>query len=226
MFQLSKTAANLVSVTNRAERHGEDEVPAVSLGLKIEGPNTILDSLSPTLRETLYVTAPGQPTPLPGVEPSTPKLRTEGIEYVAGSGVLEGWTVQVDHGIDDESAVVLKHCKLDKWRVVPKEGGQIELHFRAGTSAVDARIMGLLAFKVGQEVAIVIKPPKAFPDKSEERAKDKASKQQKAVEAAGQQRIDGDGAKTPEQALAESLASNNSAGPGNRKGGAIAGAAA
>jgi hypothetical protein len=203
MFTLPKTTATLVSVTNRAEKHGEDEVPAVSLGLKIDGPNTLLDSLSPTLRETLYVPTPGQPKPLPGIEPSTPKLRTEGIEYVAGSGVLEGYTVVVDRGIDDETAVVLKACKLDKWRVAPKEGGQIEFNFRAGTSAVDARIMGLLAFKVGQEVSITIKPPKvgtASDDKGDAKAAAKSKKAQAEAEAAGQQRID---AKTPEQALAE-----------------------
>lgn len=214
MFTLPKTNATLVSVTNRAEKHGEDEVPAVSIGIKIDGPNTLLDSLSPTLRSTLYTTAPGQEKPLPGIEPTTPKLRTEGIEYVMGAGVLEGWTVTVDHGIDDESAVVLKACKLDKWRVAPKEGGQIEFAFRVGTSAVDARIMGLLAFKVGQEVSVTIKPPKAgaVADPAEKKAETKARNEQKAVEAAGQQRIDGDAkgdknapatGKTPEQALAD-----------------------
>lgn len=215
MFALSKIAATLVSVNNRAEHHGEDEVPAVSLKLKIEGPNTLLDTLSPTLRETLYTTEPGQPKPLPGIEPSTPKLRTEGIEYVAGGGVLEGWTVTVDHGIDDESAVVLKACKLDKWRVFPKGGGQIVLTFCVSTSAVDARIMGLLGFKVGQEVSITVKPPKVSTagEKAEEKAAAKDQKQKAAAEAAGQQRIDGAApALTPEQALADTE------GPGNRKG--------
>lgn len=203
MFELPTTTAHLVSVTNRAEKHGEEEVPAVSLSLKIEGANTLLDSLSPTLRTTLYTTEPGQPTPLPGIEPSTPKLRTEGIEYVAGSGVLEGWTVTVEHGIDEESAVVLKSCKLDKWRVEPKQGGQIVFSFRVGTSAVDARIMGLLAVKVGQEVSITVDPPKPaiVIDKSDEKAAVKSRKAKADAEAAGQRRIDGPALDTPEDAL-------------------------
>lgn len=206
MFELPKTIATLVSVTNRAERHGEDEVPAVSLSLKIEGPNTLLDSLSPTLRSTLYTTEPGQPEPLPGIEPSTPKLRTQGIEYVAGSGVLEGWSVVVDHGIDDESAVVLKSCKLDKWRVEPKEGGQIVFAFRVGTSAVDARIMGLLAFKVGQEVTIAVDPPKPaiVSDMQDEKGAAKGRKKRAQAAADGQRDID-DGGDTPEDALARGV---------------------
>jgi hypothetical protein len=204
MFTLPKVAATLASVTNRTERHGEEDVPAVSLGLIIEGPNTLLDSLSPTLRTTLYEA--DDSNDIPGIDKVTSKLRTDGIEYVAGSGVLEGWTVVVDHGIDDETAVVLKSSKLDKWRVAPKQGGMIEFSFRVGSSHVDPRIMGLLAFKVGQEVTISIKPPKpgTVEAKAKEQATSKAAKKQKAQEAAGQQRIAA--TKTPEQALADAVA--------------------
>lgn len=205
MFCLPRTAATIVSVTNRSEKHGEDDVPAVTVGVKITGPNTILDRLSPTLRTTLYEQTPGQPEPLPGVERTTPKLRTVGIEYVAGSGVLEGWTCLVEHGIDDESAVVLKACKLDKWRVVPKEGGEVDFSFRIGTANVDPRIMGLLAFKVGQEVRLEIEPPQVLGDATMEKAAQQAAKKQKKAEAAGQQRIDAPPQRTPEQALAESV---------------------
>lgn len=47
---LEKTEALLTSVTPRTEVHGEDRVFAISLGVKITGPNTLLDKLTPALR--------------------------------------------------------------------------------------------------------------------------------------------------------------------------------
>jgi hypothetical protein len=145
----------------------------------------------------------------------TYKLRCRGIDHVVSVNALEGWTVVVEHGIDDESAVVLKSCKLDKWNVYPKEDNLVELTFRAGTSNVDQRILGLLGMKVGQPVHLRITPPKTLPDTAGEKATAKKTKEQKNAEAAGQQRIDA-AAQTPETALAAAV----EGGPGNRKGSA------
>ena len=50
MFQLTEmTQATIASVTPRVEKHGDDDVFAISLGLSITGPNTMLDALSPSL---------------------------------------------------------------------------------------------------------------------------------------------------------------------------------
>jgi hypothetical protein len=70
---LTPTDADLTSVTPRNETHGEDKVFAVSLGLRVTGPNTMLDILQPGLRDALYKPVDGQEQ-LPGVEPSTPPL--------------------------------------------------------------------------------------------------------------------------------------------------------
>lgn len=44
MFQLTEmTQATIASVTQRVEKHGDDDKPAVSIKLQIEGPNTLLD---------------------------------------------------------------------------------------------------------------------------------------------------------------------------------------
>lgn len=50
MFELTQpTEATLSSVTNRSELHGDDKVPAISLGFTVEAANTILDRLAESL---------------------------------------------------------------------------------------------------------------------------------------------------------------------------------
>jgi hypothetical protein len=101
MFELQNpTTALLTSVTPRTEHHGDSTVVAVSMKLKITGPNTLLDLLSPALRHTLYTAVEGQDQ-LPGVEPATPLLRAKGIlDVIALKSCFGGWTLSVDHGID------------------------------------------------------------------------------------------------------------------------------
>ena len=161
MFEITTpTDAHLTSVTNRSEKHGDDDVPAVSLGLKITGPNTLLDLLSKDLRPALYHT-PRNKT-VEGVDEIAPTLRTKGFDYVAlNLGPFEGWTLLVDHGIEENEPVTFGSCKVDKFRVVPIEGGSIELSLRIGTSDIDAESLGIIGMKIGQEISLQLIAPKA-----------------------------------------------------------------
>jgi hypothetical protein len=154
---LTPTAATLKTVTPRTELHGDEPVSAISLGLSITGPNTLLDALDGgKLRNALYMAVPRQDD-LPGVEPSTPLLRARGIEEVKCSGTLEGWTVAFEHGIGGD--IELGASKVDKFRVKPMEGGSIELLFRVGTSDISEDEAGALFGKLGQEVMITVTAP-------------------------------------------------------------------
>jgi len=153
------TAATLRSVTPRTETHGDEKVSAISLGLSITGPNTLLDSLDGgKLRNALYMAVPDQDQ-LPGVEPSTPLLRARCIELVKLAGTLEGWTVRFEHGIDDSSAIVLGASKVDAFRVRPMEGGSVELLFRVGTSDISEAEGGALFGMLGQVAMITVTAP-------------------------------------------------------------------
>jgi hypothetical protein len=160
-FELTHQSATLKTVTPRKEAHGDSKVTAVSFGLKFTAPNTLLDHLSPSLRTTLYKPAAieGQ-EPLEGVDEPTPLLRTRGIETVKLVGTLEGWTVQVDHGIDEDDPMTFGGCKLDAFSVAPMEGGTVELHLRVGTSDIDAAEIGLLCDKLQEEIVVSITAPK------------------------------------------------------------------
>jgi hypothetical protein len=160
MFQILEfTEAHLATLTPRSERHGDDDKPAVSIGLEITGPNTMLDSIDPTIRQALYKAVDDQPD-LEGIEQSTPVLRCNSIDRVTLPTKHEGWTLQVDDGIDNTDPMTFGSAKVDKLSVEPKPGGSITLRLRVGTSDLDAARSGFLGMHVGQSVWITLTAPK------------------------------------------------------------------
>lgn len=165
MFQLlHPTTATLNTITSRSEIHGEEKKPAISLGLSIETANTILDLLDPTLRPTFYSKANGQDQ-LPGVEETTPSLRTRCIASVGIVGFFEGWTLNVDHGIEEREPVKFGGVKVDKLSAELKDGGTCILHLRCGTSDIDAKSLGIVGMKLAQKISITLVAPEVQADK-------------------------------------------------------------
>lgn len=164
MFQITEmTEAHVASVTNRTETHGDEKVPAVSIGLELTCANTILDQIDPSIRQALFKRAEGQEE-LPGIEPSTPVLSCHTFETVKLTTAHEGWTLSVDDGIDDTQPMSFGGCKVDKFTVEPKQGGSIVLRFRCGTSDIDAERLGQLGMHNGQSIWITLKAPEKKPD--------------------------------------------------------------
>lgn len=162
MFQITDpTDARLASVTPRVEKHGDDEVPAVSIALEIEAANTLLDLIDPTIRQALYK-AKGDDTPeLPGVEASTPVLRCNSIDSVKLITSHEGWTLHVHHSVDERAApLAFGGVKVDQFRVEAKQGGTVVLRIRCGTSDVDAERIGWLGVHNGQYITVSLHAPK------------------------------------------------------------------
>jgi hypothetical protein len=156
---LEPTDALLKTFTPRVEKHGEDDVSAASLGLQIEAPNTILDLLSPSLRPTLYAAPEGQVT-LPGVEESTPLLRTKVIETLKLSNCYEGWTLKITAGLND---ITISDCKVDKFVVTPRDGGSVQLDLRIGSSDIDETEAGWLYGHLRHDIEITLHAPQAKP---------------------------------------------------------------
>lgn len=159
MFQItSYTQATITSVTARTEAHGDDRVPAVTVGIKIAAANTILDQIDPAIRLALYKAVDDQ-TELDGVEPTTPVLRCNSFDSIALTTAHEGWTLLVDDNIDEEDPMKFGGVKLDKFKVDAKQGGSIVLSFRCGTSDVDAERLGALGMHNGRDIWIQLHKP-------------------------------------------------------------------
>jgi hypothetical protein len=164
MFQLTDfTEATLKTLTNRVEKHGDDDKPAVSLGMEITCSNAVLDLIDPKLRTTFYKRKDDQPD-LPEVEQVLPVLQCHSVESVKLPTKHEGWTLQVDDGIDDTKPLTFGQCKVDKFSFEPKQGGSIVLKLRVGTSDLDAARSGMLGMHVGQSIWITLKAPEKLAD--------------------------------------------------------------
>lgn len=159
MFELLQpTEALLKTFTPRTEKHGEDEVSAASLGLRITGANTLLDILQPGLRDMLYKAVEGQEQ-LPGMPPNTPLLRAKGVESIKLTACFEGWTLKIDRGMDADAPFVIGSSKCDKYVVTPHEGGSVDIDFRLGSSDIDETEAGWLYGHQKQTITITLHAP-------------------------------------------------------------------
>jgi hypothetical protein len=165
MFELTEfTEARLASVTNRIEKHGDEDVPAITLSVVITAANTLLDTIDPGLRHALYKAKPDEVPELPGMEAHTPILRTNCIDTVVLTTSHEGWKLLVDDDIDESDPMAFEGVKVDKLRVDAKQGGSIELTARLGTSDVDADRLGKLGMHNGQSIWVKLLKPEVKAD--------------------------------------------------------------
>jgi hypothetical protein len=156
---LNLTEATLTTFTGRTETHGKATVPAVSFRLRFSGPNTLLDKLSPTARETFYTAAEGQED-LPGVDPTTPHLRSKDIKHWAPETSYEGWTVTIDSNGNDDGRVEMGGCKVDAFTVdLHDDPGMVDIELRVGTSDVNRFGAGWLWSMQRQKVFVMLAAP-------------------------------------------------------------------
>ena len=157
MFEIAApTTATLDSVTPRTERHGDEHVFAISLGLTAALPNRLLEAIAPGLLVSLYVPDDEQPT-LDGVEKIASKRRVRDVDEVKLATKLEGWTLKVEHGL--AGVIELSSCRVDKLRVTPLEGGSCKVQFRVSTTDINPERCGLLCAKIGDEVTVGLLAP-------------------------------------------------------------------
>jgi hypothetical protein len=168
-FELkTPTTALLASVANRSENHGEDKVPAVSLGLTIIANASVLEMVCPGV------------APLIGVA---------GVERVSLATVCEGWTMHIEGGINDASTITLGGCRLDKFRATPANDGMVELSLRVGSHDLTPMTLGEIGMRTQQDIVVTIVAPKVAMQTNSD-AQHKAMKRQRELETAGQGRVD------------------------------------
>lgn len=164
MFEITKfTEARLATLTSRSEKHGDDEVPAVSLGVELRVGNRMLDQIDSDLRQTFYRTPDSKS--LPGMDDELTVLRCNSIERVGVPKKYEGWTLEVDDGADQSQPSSFGGCKVDKISFEPMNGGKIVLRLRIGTSDLDKERSGMLGMHVGQPIWITLRAPQVTDEK-------------------------------------------------------------
>lgn len=161
-FNLTKTAAKLNSFNIRAEKHGDENVPAGDLKLTIKAANTILDIFDADMRTALYKNTAAQQGQgeVEGVAPTLPNLRFANLDCpLKFKDQCAGYKLTIDWGIREDSALVLEACQVNNFQATLEEGGTVELSFRVQISNPSADVIGKLGVQVQHEITIDLEAP-------------------------------------------------------------------
>lgn len=197
-FELTAgTRLKLVKTTPRKEIHGDEHVQAISLRLRWETTNESLAKLHPNLKDMLfYRSAPTEAQEqLPELPEITPNLRVPTVTLPLKIDIsFTGYTLEIEHGIDDSSALELYDCGMDKFAVDAKEGGTAIIEWSlSSNSNVTPELVGALCGLEGEEITIAaLTAPEVKADPIDGTVGHPGLAAQRAAEAAGQQRLDVD----------------------------------
>lgn len=169
-FELeAPTQAKLIDVIVLSDKDRAPETnPGAGLDFSMTVGNDVLTMFDGFLRGMLYTKAANSSKPeqgtLDGVQPVSdmPNLTEIGKKLGRFSWDLEltGYTLTCDQGLGGpKSNITLGDCKLTNWSFKPKEGGSVEVKFRAESPDVSAKVHGDLALLKTREFPITLAAP-------------------------------------------------------------------
>jgi len=138
-------------------------VQAISLRLSWTTTNDSLDKLHPNPKEALYYKVPNNDLQdsIEGVPETTPNLRVPTMATpLAVDADFSGYTLTIDHGIDESTALQLYQCAMDKFKIDPKEGGSVTISWSLSSNKqVTPELVGALCGLEGEEVTAHLVAP-------------------------------------------------------------------
>lgn len=163
-FELkTATPMHLLRVKPGREKGGTEKRPTVELLFRITLKNDDLGMFDPSLKTALYVNVRDTPPKqgvLEGHELSdSPNLRFPKAGKLAWKLQLSGYLLTVHQGIRGRSDIKLEETTLDAFVFDPKEGGTVELKFRAVSAHVDADAIGKLGVLIFRDVDCLLEGP-------------------------------------------------------------------
>jgi hypothetical protein len=159
MFQLSEHATKLVSVNPRAEKHGQENEPAMDLKLEVAAHSSLLNHFDAALRPLLFRKADvagDQPSLIEGDDLTA--IRSPQLGTIAWAEKFPGYELEVHAGLPSGKSIVLKEIELSKFRFEPINGGSVKVTFSV-ICHPDAKAAGALCQLVQEQVDISLRPP-------------------------------------------------------------------
>lgn len=162
MFQLTEHQTKIAGVNLRAEKHGDENVPAVDVKLETTVHSSALDAFDPQLRTFLFrpAAAGEQQSLLEG--DNLTGLRVPRIKALTWDEDFPGYSLQTDVGDIDLTV------DLSKFRFEAVEGGAVRLTFNATTHPDGADVASLYEL-IQETVGLTLTPPEASSDLADER---------------------------------------------------------
>lgn len=154
---------NLTKATPRKEHHGDDLVQAISLRLAWDTTNDNLALLHPNLKPLLFWRTPAveAQSELAGLPEIAPNLRVPELALpVKVDADFTGYTLHIEHGIDESSALELYVCALSKFTVDAREGGSVTIAWSLSSNKeITPELVGVLCGLEGSEIVATLTPP-------------------------------------------------------------------
>src|SRR5262245_29628505 len=131
-FELTEKDVTFSHMNTRTEKHGEDDVLAVDLDMSMATENDNLAMFHPTLKWSLYDKPDIAGADLVDKTKAEQLIRLRYPLLPAIRWDLEMVNVKVTfhYGIAKRSDLVLQDCKVNKFRIEPKDGGTVQLAWR------------------------------------------------------------------------------------------------
>lgn len=167
MFQLTDHTATLAKLTTRTEKHGDEDVPAASLRLKVAVASSLLDMFNPAIKKTFYC------KPRVGDQQSIPfdkgddrtAIAIPEIRSISWDAEYPGYALSIGVGLESSDPVSLSDVTLSKFNFDFIEGGSAVVEFSVAGTPDGEQVARLYEWQ-GQDLQLTLTPPKAQQQKA------------------------------------------------------------
>lgn len=163
MFSVIEHAAMVTSVTNISEKHGNQRVPAVSIGIAITGSGDLLGEFDPALRSFLYRKPQPKPGELPIEHDGLTELRFPLLKNPSWNKEWAGYMLRFSIGATGKEDVLLTDVDIKGISINPLEGGSVTISLKAHAQPQSEGDHGKIARMLQQECTLSLTPPDVDP---------------------------------------------------------------
>lgn len=171
MFQLDQQQVKVTSFNPRAEKNGEENVPAGDLKVKAACPNTVLDHFGKGLRNTLYRKAAAgesETTDVRDVPGNLTQRTLPQLKPLKFDGDWPGYSATIVPGMGLTDPIELSDIKVSDFELEPMDGGTVVVGFRMSFHPNEEQ-SGRLCSLIQNTVELTLVPPKDEAAKKDER---------------------------------------------------------
>lgn len=158
MFQLTDHPCK-VDFNPRAEKHGDENVPAGTITLTTRAHSAVLDAFCPSYRPFLFrkAEAGGDQQPLlPGDNMTA--LAKPNLKTLVLDEDFPGYVIELSSGLGVKKPMRLTEAELSSFRIDAKTGGSVDLKFSVNVHP-DQDQAGVLCSAIGNTVNVTLIPP-------------------------------------------------------------------
>jgi hypothetical protein len=159
MFTFKNQKAKLSNINLRSEKHGEEGVLAIDLGIEATVSNDTLSEFHHSLKSAFYEKGDDAQKELLDEPGRLTKLKFPNLgQPIKWDQEFEGYEATVHLGIGGPSDVVMTECKVDSFRLDCKDGGSVGIKFRVLAHPSQEQV-GKLSGLIQSDIELTLLPP-------------------------------------------------------------------